>query len=157
MRFTRYRHGTILLCGKGYRNMGYTKPAGGSSWAFPPAMVINRVPTRCPCSSEWVIHTIALTVFSGLRSVDKVYSSTASAVSESRADVGSRGPAKKAAENRRRPDQRECIVSVINGRDKARVESSDTRLAWKGKGNNENQGGTHRLGAALQLCQEPHR
>jgi len=74
------------------RRTGYTTPtrAGRSSWALPPARVISRVPTRWLCSSEWVTHMIALTVFSGLRSIDKVYVSTASIVSGSRADVGSR-------------------------------------------------------------------
>lgn len=86
------RFGDIVHCRHSFRRIGYTKLTGASrsSRALPPARVTSRVPTRWLCSSEWVTHTIALTVFSGLRSIDKVYVSTASMVSGSRADVGSR-------------------------------------------------------------------
>lgn len=60
-----------------------------SSIASPRHRRMNLVPTRCPCSSECVIHTMALSTVAGERNADTMYRSTSEDDSGSSAEVGS--------------------------------------------------------------------
>lgn len=65
---------------------------------------MNRVPTRLPCSSEWVTQINAFKLDSDDSISDLRNSSTLDAVSGSRADVGSKGRENEYASSARTSD-----------------------------------------------------